>query len=208
MRRCRRLVRRTGVYLPGRVAVRGQRRLGTLFRLLLLRRGAGRCPLRLRATRTDTLNVAGAAARRSRRRSWPASWRWWNQHAGEGRAIPIRASTRWPPREYGATGNAACNSSLGTGVDSSCIFNDVTLGDMDVNCTGTVNCYRVGGGSNHGVLSTRPPRTARRTGRARDGTIPPGSVPSMPSTSSTAGCRPPRRRPWVRASIHRRPVHR
>jgi subtilase family serine protease len=54
--------------------------------------------------------------------------------------------------EYGATGSAACNSSKGNGVASTCIFHDVTLGDMDVNCTGTHNCYLPSGAN--GVLST------------------------------------------------------
>jgi subtilase family serine protease len=51
--------------------------------------------------------------------------------------------------EYGPSGNSACNSSLGNGVSSSCVFNDVTSGDFNVNCKGlrsgstTVlhNCY-------------------------------------------------------------------
>jgi subtilase family serine protease len=53
--------------------------------------------------------------------------------------------------EYGATGSSACNSTLGNAVASSCVFYDVTLGDMDVNCTGTVNCFRPSG--TQGVLS-------------------------------------------------------
>ena len=62
--------------------------------------------------------------------------------------------------EYGNSGNAACNSTLGNGASSSCIFYDVTLGDMDVNCTsltsrglvvGTFNCFNSGG--TEGVLS-------------------------------------------------------
>src|SRR5208282_5000756 len=43
--------------------------------------------------------------------------------------------------EYGAGGNPACNSSLGNAVNPSCIFYDVTLGDMDVDCQGSNNCY-------------------------------------------------------------------
>ena len=35
---------------------------------------------------------------------------------------------------------------------STCIFYDVTKGDMDVNCTGTHNCYLPSG--TNGVLST------------------------------------------------------
>ena len=54
--------------------------------------------------------------------------------------------------EYGSSGSASCKSSLGKGVKSSCVFYDVTAGDMDVNCTGTHNCYRPSG--TNGVLST------------------------------------------------------
>jgi subtilase family serine protease len=54
--------------------------------------------------------------------------------------------------EYGAKGNSACNSTKGIGVASSCVFYDVTQGDMDVNCTGTHNCFRPSGPD--GVLST------------------------------------------------------
>jgi len=54
--------------------------------------------------------------------------------------------------EYGASGSAACNSSKGNAVGSTCIFHDVTQGDMDVNCTGNHNCYLPSG--TNGVLST------------------------------------------------------
>jgi subtilase family serine protease len=54
--------------------------------------------------------------------------------------------------EYGTTGNAACNSNKTGGPASSCVFYDVTLGDMDTNCKGTHNCYRPSG--TNGVLST------------------------------------------------------
>lgn len=56
---------------------------------------------------------------------------------------------------------SACNSSLGTSVDSHCIYHDVTFGDMNVNCLpltdkdgsviGTFNCY-IPSGTN-GVMS-------------------------------------------------------
>ena len=51
-------------------------------------------------------------------------------------------------------GVSACNSTLGAGVGSSCVFNDVTLGDITSACsalyrgstlTGTFNCYGSGG---------------------------------------------------------------
>lgn len=54
--------------------------------------------------------------------------------------------------EYGASGDSSCNSTLGNAVSSSCIFYDVTQGDMDVNCTGTHDCYLPSGAV--GVLST------------------------------------------------------
>jgi subtilase family serine protease len=58
--------------------------------------------------------------------------------------------------EYGASGSAACNSSLGNVVSSTCIFYDVTQGDSDVPCVadaGTYyNCYKPSG--TYGVLST------------------------------------------------------
>jgi len=55
-------------------------------------------------------------------------------------------------KEYGTTGSASCNSTKGNAVGSSCIFRDVTLGDMDVNCTGSVSCYKPS--ATNGVLST------------------------------------------------------
>ncbi len=54
--------------------------------------------------------------------------------------------------EYGSSGNASCNSTNGNAVSSSCTFHDVQQGDMDVNCTGSVNCYDPSGAN--GVLST------------------------------------------------------
>jgi subtilase family serine protease len=48
---------------------------------------------------------------------------------------------------------AACNSSKGTAVASSCIFNDVTVGNNDVPCYGTVNCYDPVPATDYGVLS-------------------------------------------------------
>ncbi|MGO9776743.1 MAG: protease pro-enzyme activation domain-containing protein [Terracidiphilus sp.] len=54
--------------------------------------------------------------------------------------------------EYGSGGSATCNSSKGNAVGSSCVFYDVTQGDMDINCTGSHNCYLPSG--KNGVLST------------------------------------------------------
>ncbi len=54
--------------------------------------------------------------------------------------------------EYGASGSPACNSTLGNAAASSCIFYDVTQGDIDVPCKGSHNCYNPSG--TYGVLST------------------------------------------------------
>jgi subtilase family serine protease len=55
--------------------------------------------------------------------------------------------------EYGTSGSSTCNSSNAASVGSSCIFYDVTQGDMDVNCTGKVNCF-IPSRDRNGVLST------------------------------------------------------
>jgi len=63
---------------------------------------------------------------------------------------------------YGSKRSSSCDSTLGNHVDPDCIFYDVTLGDIDVNCLplvvngktiGSFNCFYDGGGTN-GVLST------------------------------------------------------
>jgi subtilase family serine protease len=54
--------------------------------------------------------------------------------------------------EFASKSNESCRSSLGRDVASNCVFYDVTLGDMDTNCTGHHNCYRPSG--TNGVLST------------------------------------------------------
>ncbi|HVJ55969.1 MAG TPA: S53 family serine peptidase [Aliidongia sp.] len=58
--------------------------------------------------------------------------------------------------EFGTTGNAACNSTAAGGPAASCTFYDITVGDIDVNCTarnGVLNnCFNSGG--TQGALST------------------------------------------------------
>ncbi|WP_147293366.1 S53 family peptidase [Dyella monticola] len=77
-----------------------------------------------------------------------------NQHnnlsSGAGNPNPIYYAIA--SNEYGTSGSATCNSSNGNTVGSSCIFYDITQGDMDVNCTGTHSCYKPSG--TYGVLST------------------------------------------------------
>jgi len=75
-----------------------------------------------------------------------------NQKVGGRQGNPNYVYYPLAAKEYGAAGNSSCNSSSGLGVSSTCVFYDVTQGDMDVNCTGTHNCYAPSG--TQGVLST------------------------------------------------------
>lgn len=75
-----------------------------------------------------------------------------NQATGSRSGNPNPTYYSLAASEYGATGNSSCNSTLGNAVASSCIFYDVTGGDTDVPCQGTVNCYLPSG--TYGVLSS------------------------------------------------------
>lgn len=75
-----------------------------------------------------------------------------NQKTGEKWGNPNPNFYSLAAAEYGSTGNSGCNSTKGNTVSSTCVFYDVTEGDMDINCTGTHNCYKPS--SSYGVLST------------------------------------------------------
>jgi subtilase family serine protease len=76
-----------------------------------------------------------------------------NQHAGGPQGNPNYEYYQLAANQYGASGGSTCNSSNGNAVGTSCIFYDVTLGDIDANCSrGSPNCYRPSG--TYGVLST------------------------------------------------------
>jgi subtilase family serine protease len=75
-----------------------------------------------------------------------------NQKTGTNQGNPNPVYYLLAATEYGAKGSSACDSSRGKSVGSACVFYDVRQGDMDVNCTGTVDCYRPSG--TNGVLST------------------------------------------------------
>jgi len=81
-----------------------------------------------------------------------------NQYVGARQGNPNPVYYKLAAAEYGLTGNASCNSSKGNAVASTCIFYDVTAGDIDVDCVplnGTgplISCYRPSGAI--GVLST------------------------------------------------------
>src|ERR1017187_644502 len=80
-----------------------------------------------------------------------------NQKTGARQGNPNFVYYSLAATEYGASGDAACNSTLGNTIGSSCIFYDVRQGDNDVDCVdthtfGTNNCYLPSGAN--GVLST------------------------------------------------------
>jgi subtilase family serine protease len=75
-----------------------------------------------------------------------------NQHTGERWGNPNPTYYSMARAEYGSGGSAACNSVNGKTASTSCVFYDITQGDIDVDCTGSDNCY-VPSGTN-GVLST------------------------------------------------------
>jgi hypothetical protein len=68
--------------------------------------------------------------------------------------------------EYGTGGTSTCLSSNSPA--STCIFNDITQGDMDVPCYSTVNCYGADlTNGYYGVLSTSPTTLTPAYGTAR-----------------------------------------
>jgi subtilase family serine protease len=75
-----------------------------------------------------------------------------NQKVGSLQGNPNSVYYSLARTEYGSSGSTSCNSTSGNKVASTCIFYDVTQGDMDVNCTGKVDCFLPSG--RNGVLST------------------------------------------------------
>jgi subtilase family serine protease len=74
-----------------------------------------------------------------------------NQKVGGPQGNPAPVYYQLAAAQYGSGGSSSCNSDNGNTVASSCIFYDVTSGDIDVDCVGP-NCYLADGAV--GVLST------------------------------------------------------
>jgi hypothetical protein len=79
-----------------------------------------------------------------------------NQASGSSAGNPNPTYYSLANGEYGASGTSACNSSLGNEAESTCIFYDVTEGDMDISCKAGLivpapDCYLPSG--TYGVLS-------------------------------------------------------
>src|SRR5215471_19057607 len=74
-----------------------------------------------------------------------------NQKAGGPQGNPAPVYYQLADAEYGSGGSSSCNSNNGNAVGAGCVFYDVTMGDMDVDCTGP-NCFLADGSV--GVLAT------------------------------------------------------
>jgi subtilase family serine protease len=75
-----------------------------------------------------------------------------DQKTGERQGNPNPTLYKLASTEYGTSGSSSCNSSNGASIGSSCIFNDVTQGNNDVNCTGSTGCFKPSG--RNGILSS------------------------------------------------------
>ncbi|HEX4231968.1 MAG TPA: protease pro-enzyme activation domain-containing protein [Bryobacteraceae bacterium] len=64
-----------------------------------------------------------------------------NQKTGSRQGLPNYYYYALAAAEYGTQGSSACNSSHGVSVGTSCIFYDITLGDLNVPCIGKANCF-------------------------------------------------------------------
>jgi len=111
-----------------------------------------------------------------------------NQRVGARSGNPNAVYYAIASAEYGASGSSQCNSSTQPlprrGVSSSCVFYDVTQGDIDVNCTGTHNCFRTTG--TDGVLTTGAITTLSLTAAGSGYTSAPTCTISAPANSTTA----------------------
>jgi Pro-kumamolisin, activation domain/FG-GAP-like repeat/Subtilase family len=83
-----------------------------------------------------------------------------NQATGQSNGNILPALYNLGAKEYGTNGSPntgmlnSCNSSNGSGIGSSCVFNNVTVGDIDEPCYGgSVDCYSGKGTLPWGVVS-------------------------------------------------------
>ncbi|MDR3389495.1 MAG: protease pro-enzyme activation domain-containing protein [Rudaea sp.] len=115
---------------------------------------AGDCPSPATAGFTFTQDWAGAGGTSFASPIMAGIQALVNQKTASAQGNPNPVYYQLAAAEYGATGSAICNSSLGNAVDPSCTFYDITQGDIDVNCTGP-NCYNpTNPDTSNGVLST------------------------------------------------------
>jgi subtilase family serine protease len=76
-----------------------------------------------------------------------------DQSTGSAQGNPNPTLYSLADAEYGTSGDSACRSNRGKKIGTSCVFRDVTRGDMDVPCvSNSPDCYLPSG--TYGVLST------------------------------------------------------
>jgi subtilase family serine protease len=75
-----------------------------------------------------------------------------NQKTGARQGNPNPMLYSLAANQFNGSGTTSCDSSLGNGTAGSCVFYDVTLGDMAVECTTANSCFDSADG--YGVLST------------------------------------------------------
>jgi subtilase family serine protease len=64
-----------------------------------------------------------------------------NEKTGSLQGNPNYAYYQLANQEYGSSGSSSCNSTNGNATSSACVFYDITLGDNNVVCYGSSNCY-------------------------------------------------------------------
>jgi subtilase family serine protease len=75
-----------------------------------------------------------------------------DQKTGASQGNPNTTLYSLAATEYGSKGDKKCDSTKGNMTKSTCVFYDITEGDMDVNCSPPHGCYSPSG--EYGVLST------------------------------------------------------
>jgi subtilase family serine protease len=74
-----------------------------------------------------------------------------NQHVKGRQGNPAPVYYELAGRQFGLTGKAACNASLGKSIAGTCVFHDVTVGTDAEPCRGQNDCFHPGGA--YGILS-------------------------------------------------------
>jgi subtilase family serine protease len=113
-----------------------------------------------------------------------------NQSQGGKQGNPNVVYYRLAAAEFGAAGSASCDSTLGRGASSGCVFYNVDLGDTDVPCTSTIQCYRPSGAIGVLSLSSGGYQPAFNSGHGWNFATGIGSVNAANLVSSWAGTTP------------------
>ena len=103
-----------------------------------------------------------------------------NQKTGSAQGNPNTTYYKLAQAQYGSSNPTLCNSSNGNTTNSACIFNNVTEGDIAVNCSGSVQCF--------GATTTTSGGRGHRTTASANGalsTTTTGSTPTLAYGTNT-----------------------